>query len=127
MAQKASGQLTNAEMGPVLSVAQDLKTGQISQIYRNNQEGFMPDNMSPQLVDRLNLAPEEVLSFDHTHGIGSHAEIYAVDELFKARPEANFNDFSVFTMELQNKKYLGEYKPACTHCNWLLDDVQYVK
>lgn len=127
MALKQAKGITNKEMGPALSVAMDLKTGKISQIHRNNQQGFMPENMSPQLVDRLNIAPDDVLAFDRTHGIGSHAEIYAVDELFKARPNASFNDFAVHTIELQNTKYLGGYKPACTHCNFLLDDVQYVK
>lgn len=127
MAMKQAGQITNREMGPALSVAMDLKTGQVSQIFRNNQQGFMPENMSPQLLDRLSIAPDDVLAFEKTHGIGSHAEIYAVDDLFKARPDANFSDFAVHTIELKNNKYLGTHKPACIHCNFLLDDVQYVK
>jgi hypothetical protein len=59
--------------------------------------------------------------------MASHAEIYAVDELLKARPDASLNDFAVFTMETRIPKYRGEFKPACVQCNWLLEGVQYVK
>jgi hypothetical protein len=124
---KQAGQLTNAELGPALSVAQDLKTGKISKVHRNNPYGEPPANLSDKLVDRWEVAPDEVLNFEKTHGMGSHAEIYSVDELLKARPDADLDDFAVFTMETRIPKYRGEFKPACPQCDWLLDGVQYVE
>lgn len=124
---KQAGQLTNAELGPALSVAQDLRTGQISQIWRNNPTGAPPANLSETLARRWAYAPDEVLAFERTHGMASHSEIYAVDELLKVRPDASLSDFAVFTMETRIPKYRGEFKPACTQCNWLLDGVQYVE
>ena len=99
IAAKQAGHLTNAELGPALSVAQDLRTGQISRVWRNNPVGEAPVNLSETLARRWADAPDEVLAFERTHGMASHSEIYAVDELLKVRPDASLNDFTVFTME----------------------------
>jgi hypothetical protein len=64
IAAKQAGQLTNAELGPALSVAQDLRTGQISQVWRNNPAGEAPVNLSEALTKRWADAPDEVLAFE---------------------------------------------------------------
>lgn len=110
-----------------MSVAQDLRTGRISQVWRNNPTGDASANLSEALEKRWAEAPDEVLAFERTHGMASHAEIYAVDELLKIRPDASLSDFAVFTMETRIPKYRGEFKPAYTQCNWLLEGVQYVE
>ncbi len=127
MGAKQAGQLTNAELGPALSVAQDLRTGQLSQVWRNNSTGEAPANLSEVLTRRWANAPDEILAFERTHGMASHSEVYAVNELLNARPDASLQDFAVFTVETKMSKYRGEFKPACAQCNWLLEGVQYVK
>ncbi len=57
MAAKQAGQLTNAELGPALSVAQDLRAGQISKVWRNNPAGEVPVNLSEELTRRWADAP----------------------------------------------------------------------
>ena len=123
---QASGQSIN-KIGPALSVAQDLKTGRISPVFRNDPSGNIPDNLSDILAQRLANAPDDILAFERTKGIASHSEIYAVDDLLKARPDANLSDFAVFTQEVKKASLRGEFKPACVQCNYLLDGVQYVK
>jgi hypothetical protein len=123
---QASGQSIN-KIGPALSVAQDLKTGRISPVFRNDPSGNIPDNLSDILAQRLANAPDDVLAFERTKGIASHSEIYAVDDLLKARPDANLSDFTVFTQEVKKASLRGEFKPACVQCNYLLDGVQYIK
>ncbi len=55
MALKQAKGITNKEMGPALSVAMDLKTGKISQIHRNNQQGFMPEEFRGQYIELIIL------------------------------------------------------------------------
>jgi len=112
---------------PALSVAQDLQTGQISQVYGNSLIGAQPA-WSTTLGTRAAEVPADVLaSYIKTHGFGSHAEVYAVNELLLARPTANLGDIAVFTMETKIPQYMGQVKPPCPHCDYLLEDVVYVK
>jgi RHS repeat-associated protein len=115
--------LSHREIGPSLSIAQDMKTGNISGVYRNDELGRMPSNLSNTISSRLGTTPEYI----KTKGIGSHSEIYAVDELLKARPFANLEDISVFTMEVKIASLRGTYKPPCPHCAHLLEGVNFIK
>jgi RHS repeat-associated protein len=114
---------SHKKIGPSLSIAQDNKTGTLSKIYGNDNLGRMPEKLSDSIAARLESAPEYI----KTKGIGSHSEIYAVDELLKARPGAEFEDISVFTMEVQKASMRGTFKPACPHCAHLLEGVNFIK
>ncbi len=112
---------------PALSVAQDLQTGQISQVHGNSLIGAQPA-WSPTLGVRAAEVPTDLLtSYVKTHGFGSHSEVYAVNELLLARPTATLSDIAVFTMETKIPKYMGQVKPPCPHCTYLLNGVEYVK
>jgi MFS family permease len=118
----ASG-MSNREIGPALSVAQDLRTGRVSAIYRNDPLGRMPAQLDSTIAQRLPTAPEYI----RTRGIGSHAEVYAVNDLLAARPGAMLNEIQVFTMEVASAARRGQYKPPCPQCAHLLDGVTWAR
>ena len=91
-------------ISPALSVAHDLQTGQISQVYGNSVAGAQPA-WSSTLGLRAAEVPADVLSsYIKTSGFGSHAEVYAVNELLLARPSARLSDIAVYTMETRIPK-----------------------
>lgn len=114
---------TKKEIGPAVSIAQDTVTGRVSKVYFNDQLGKLPSNLSDPIASRLKSVPEYV----KTKGPGSHAEVYAVDELLKARPGAKLSDIQVLTLETAEAKCLLTVKPPCPHCDHLLEGVQYLK
>lgn len=106
-----------------MSIAQDTVTGRVSKVYFNDLKGKPPSNLSVPIASRLSTAPEYV----KTHRVGSHAEVYSVDELLKARPGAKLSDIQVLTLESAEAKRLLTVKPPCPHCDHLLEGVQYLK
>ncbi len=114
-----------AELGPAVSIAQDKVTGRVSKVYFNNQQGGLPSNLSDPIATRLNSVPK----FVKTKGPGSHAEVYAVDELLQARPGAKLSDIQVLTLEIDpfSKHPLLSVKPPCIQCDHLLNGVEYLK
>jgi hypothetical protein len=122
----AAGKLSKKELGPVLSVAIDMKTGRVSKVWRNDRQGDAPNSLSQELRKRLASAPDHVRAYEKTKGMGSHGEIYAVDELMKARPDAKIGDIAVYTIDTRDKRFLGQRKPPCIQCDWLLEGVHYV-
>jgi hypothetical protein len=113
--------------GPVISVGKDLVTGKVSRVYSNNLQGRRPTDLSAKLLRNLRRMPDDVAAFKRTHGPGSHAEIYVIDELLKLRPDASLSEIAVFTMEIENPNFLFQFKPACSQCAWILEDVLYVR
>lgn len=84
--------------------------------------------MTEKIAERLAGMPEEAINaYIKTRGVGSHSEIYAVNELMLKRASAKFEDIAVYTMETQRKSELLTFKPACLHCDYLLKGVTYVK
>ncbi|MFC3120028.1 calcium-binding protein [Agaribacter flavus] len=116
-----------SNIGPALSVAQDLRTGKISKVFTNDPNGNIPLDLNDALAQRLANAPDDVLAFERTKGIASHSEVFAVNEILNARPGASFNDIAVFTQEVKKASLRGEFKPACVQCDFLLNGVQYVR
>ena len=121
---KAAG-LSNRARGPAASIAIDLKTGQWSRVHLNNKLGAVPDNLNPTLQNRLPNALKT--GYEKSAGAGSHAEIYAVNELVNGG--SKLSDIAVYTEELKglSKGLQGTMKPACPHCAELLKGVTYIK
>ncbi len=109
------------EIGPALSIAQDSKTGALSFVHANRKT--LPAGLSDQIGARLSGVP------DYYPGVlaGSHAEIYAANELLLARPGMTINELRIFTMETEIPKYFLQYKPPCPHCGHLLDGAEILK
>jgi len=84
-----------AELGAVVSIGQDKVTGKVSRVYFNDLKGKKPSDLSDTIAGRLDTSPANVKS-----KAGSHAEVYAVDELLKARPGAKLSDIQVLTLEI---------------------------
>lgn len=57
---------------------------------------------------------------------GSHAEIFAVNELLVARPGAQLGEISVYTVHTFRDGMSLTYFVACPHCNYLLQGVHYI-
>ncbi|WP_439625042.1 RHS repeat-associated core domain-containing protein [Gemmata sp.] len=113
---------SKADLGPCSSIAIDRVTGRISEVYYNDALGRVPKDLTDQIARGMVTVPV----YEKTAGAGSHAEIYAVNELLKARPGAKLSEISVWTMELQMKKFFGNIKPPCPQCDHLLPGVEYI-
>lgn len=110
----------------------DKQTGRMSAAHFNDPFGRQPGSLSQPIADRLNGPLPE---YKRTKGAGSHSEIFAADELLKARPGSRLEDFAVWSMEIQMK---GNYAPKfpdrflhfkrpCPHCGPLLRGVEFVE
>jgi hypothetical protein len=118
---------SHSKLSPALSVAQDVVTGEV-RLGLNNRFGAVPENLSPQLESRMLQMPDDVrFGYIQSHGPGSHAEIYAANDLLLARPGAQLSEIAVYTIETAQKTYRGLYKPPCRHCEYLLDGVHVVE
>ncbi|BFO56001.1 YwqJ-related putative deaminase [Acidovorax sacchari] len=123
---QAAGKSLNS-LKPAFTVAQDMVTGQVS-FGLNNKGGAIPAVMDETLTSRLDKMPEEVLlGYQKSAAAGSHSEIYAVNELLLARPGAKLSEIAVSTIETKAAAMRGTYKPACPHCDYILNGVHYVQ
>lgn len=91
--------------------------------HRNNYEGLLPPALDDQIARRLATVP----AYERTFGAGSHAEVYAVNELLMARPGAVLSDIAVYTMETGTARFLYEFKPPCVQCEHLLRGVYFLR
>jgi hypothetical protein len=119
---KAAG-MTSREIGPAMSIAQDSTTGQFSSIYTNDRLGRMPANLSGSIASRLSTAPEYI----KTRGIASHSEIYAADDLLKARSGATLGELRIATIETETASIRFQIKPPCPQCGHLLGGADLLK
>lgn len=114
--------LTKDQLGPAIAGAYDKTTGKIY-ISINDSEGDPPKERAPIINDRLeNISPEIKNSYIRTKGVGSHAEIYAVNKLLLDNPDAQLDDIAVYV-----NRILGPSKPVtempfetCPHCRYIL-------
>jgi hypothetical protein len=61
-----------------------------------------------------------------THGAGSHAEIYALNEAMLARPGAKPQDFLLYVVNAGGKAPTrGMPIPRCPHCEFLTNGTKY--
>jgi|GEM_PF-5698491 len=119
---RATG-LTSDQIGPVVSIAQDARTGQLSSIYNNDYFGRLPVNLNQQIASRLR---GPIPLYRNTKGAGSHAEIFSANELLNARSSASFNDLRILTINTQ-QKVQGTIRPPCRQCGFLLDGAEYLR
>jgi len=114
-------------LGPAFTVAQDMVTGEV-RFGLNNKLGDVPDVLSENLGSRISSMPPEVQAgYIRSAGAGSHSEIYAVNDLLLARPGARLSEIAVSTIETGTPAWArGLYKPACPHCDFILNGVHYV-
>jgi hypothetical protein len=117
---KAEG-VSNKRLGPAISVAIDRNTGEMSQVFLNNAEGDVPARLNPLLEQRLPEARQ--LDYFKTHGAGSHAEVYAVNQLLNKG--AHIDEIAVYTEQIGTAR-AGTVKPPCPHCDFLRQGVKYV-
>ena len=87
--------MTRAELGPCSAIAQDMRTGRLSAVYQNEIEGLPPVDLNNIIDCRLPYVP----AYLRTSGPGSHAEVYAANEILNARPGATLDDIVIFAME----------------------------
>lgn len=117
-----AGGASNKSIGPAISAVADRRTGQISQVFTNNARGDLPAALNPQLAGRLDGARQ--LDYIKTHGAGSHAEVYAVNQMLNQG--SRIEDLVVYTQQVGGR-FAGEVKPPCPHCAALLEGVTYAQ
>ena len=61
----------------------------------------------------------------NSKGAGSHAEVFAVNELLLKRPNATLSDFAVLSIKTQRSAQ-GIIKTPCGNCDSILSGVQFV-
>lgn len=121
----ASG-ISPKKLGPALAAAMDTKTGQI--YFGTNAVGNkIPNVLSPAMRARLESMPPEVLQgYIKTHGAGTHAEIYALNDAMLARPGAKPSEFLLHVVNAGGKAPTrGMPIPRCPHCEYLTDGTKY--
>ena len=115
--------LSNDQLGPAIAGAYDRTTGKIYTAI-NDYDGFFPKEIAPIIKERIDIMPMDIeLSYLCTKGVGSHAEIYAVNKLLLDNPNARIEDIVVYV-----NRTLGTSKPVievpfktCPHCRYILD------
>jgi YD repeat-containing protein len=124
---KLAGNTPNS-LGPAFTVAQDMVTGEV-RFGLNSRAGRVPENIVDALDNRIvNMPPEIRDGYVRSAKAGTHAEIYAVNDLMLARQGATLSEIAVSTIETGNPAWArGMYKPACPHCEYILNGVHYVK
>ncbi|TAD94692.1 MAG: hypothetical protein EAZ97_16505 [Bacteroidetes bacterium] len=104
-------QMAKDEMGPVLTGVLDNTTGEIF-FGMNNKNGDLPDNLHPLIKNAVDVLEEAGgTGYKNTKGAGSHSEIYALDQAFKAREkltgkkltEADLGSFLIHNVGLRSK------------------------
>lgn len=120
-AMRAAG-MYNKQIGPVVSVVMDRTTGRMSRVYINAGVGELPPQMNAVLAKRL--AGAEALDYAKTKGAGTHAEVFAVNELLNRG--SKLENLLVYTEQVGTAR-AGSVKPPCPHCAHLLDGVTYVR
>ncbi len=113
-------------LGPALAGVMDRKTGSVY-FGRNATGPQLPKVMAPRLQEALSNMPKDVLdSYIKTHGAGSHAEIYALNDAMLARPGATPQDFLLYVVNAGGKAPTrGMPIPRCPHCAYLTSGTQY--
>ena len=114
------------KLGPALAGAMDMKTGKI--YFGTNATGNkIPNVLAPGLRARLEGMPPEVLQgYIKTHGAGTHAEIYALNDAMLARPGAKPSEFLLYVVNAGGKAPTrGLPIPRCPHCQYLTDGTNY--
>ncbi|WP_152667813.1 YwqJ-related putative deaminase [Aneurinibacillus tyrosinisolvens] len=122
---KAAG-LSKKEMGPALAGVLDTKTGKY--YFGINAKGpDVPRNLSTEIATRLAEMPSDIRDgYIKTKAPGSHAEIYALNDAFLARPGADPSDFMLHVINAGGKTPTrGMPIPRCPHCEYLTNDVNY--
>jgi hypothetical protein len=109
--------------GPVVARALDPETGLIS---GGKINAPVPADLDPLLQDRIRaMGPSR-----HFSDPGSHAEVYAVDELLKARRAAGLSvsDETLQTFVTYQEWLNKPYGPAkmCPNCSGILHDVKSI-
>ena len=115
--------LTNDQLGPAVAGAYDRSTGKIYTAI-NDYDGKISAELAPIIEERIEKMPPEVRdSYIKTKGVGSHAEIYAVNKLLLDNPDVKISDIAIYV-----NRTLGTSKPVvempfetCPHCRYILD------
>lgn len=113
------------EAGPVLAGVLDTKTGQYF-FSRNSGPGELPDDLVPLLSTRIEDAKS--INYIKSHGAGTHAEVHALNNAFRARDDANLSDLMLYTINSGQKgsaAKFGTLVPRCPHCEFITDGVKY--
>ena len=117
------------QLGPAIAGAYDQTTGKIY-IAINDLEGNPPLKLHSFLSERLDFMPKFVKEpyLPYTKGVGSHAEIYAVNELLLEHPSADISKIMVYV-----NRTLGTSKPVteipfetCPHCRYILEGLTII-
>ncbi|MCR5835685.1 MAG: hypothetical protein K6G88_04190 [Lachnospiraceae bacterium] len=116
------------KLGPAVAGEYNKQTGEIY-LAINDSEGKLPTIMSDFIKERIEGMPPEVkASYIRTRGAGTHAEIYAVNELLLKNPNVDIEDIIVYV-----NRTLGSSKPVtelpfetCPHCRYILDGLKII-
>lgn len=117
------------QLGPAIAGAYDQTTGKIYTAI-NNFDGNPPSALHSFLSERINHMPDNVKNpfLQYTKGVGSHAEIYAVNELLLDNPSADISKIMVYV-----NRTLGTSKPVteipfetCPHCRYILEGLTII-
>jgi hypothetical protein len=109
-------------IGPCMTITQDTIGGQISGIYINTKK---VGSFVASIEDRIDAA--NAVNYYKDVKAGTHCEIFSANELLLQNSNLSFGHLNVFTIELQDKRFMLQWKEACPRCEVLLDGANFMQ
>ena len=95
----------------------------------NNIDGKALNIQHDLISERINNMPADIRDgYKKTLGVGSHAEVNALNEALLARQNASLDEFMVHVISARKiNKYMpaGVPMPRCPHCEFITDGANY--
>lgn len=109
----------------VAGVAYRNADGSITYYFGANDYGGNTPKLPDSLQARIDNMDSDIVSAAHeiNGAVGSHAEIYAVAEMYEKHPNANRDDFVIYVNYSRpyNSPTIGHSFYTCEHCKEILD------
>ncbi len=129
MSNRERRQFIEEELSPAYTTVYNPYTGEFHTA-SNNMAGERPDSLDPRLEDRIESMPQEVKNAlrEKEGGVGSHSEVYAVNDALRADPSVAIEDLVVDTRRtgIARRHPVGEGFPACAHCGYIIEGAHLV-
>jgi len=128
MSNRRRKELLRDELGPAFTTVYNPRTGKYYTA-GNDPDGLAPSRLDPRLEERIKNMPPEIRDAVMEHqtpggdaGLGSHSEVYALNEALLDDPSINIEDLLVDTRRtgLDDNYHVGDDFPACPHCQYII-------
>jgi len=121
---KESGMISSDDLRPAIAGAYYKNTGDL-EIWINDINGEIPEIRHPLIDHRIIHIPQEVEReytwVKNDGGPGTHAEVYAANEILLKNPDADPSDITIYVNLTKGASTAADSRPfeACHHCTYI--------